>query len=209
MKFFSVAFLACAVSATLTDDVQAVLDYAADLLGPGKANFSSAVALIMQNPLVVRVFDDLSNSNHTTEANEELLDHVNEALTSVFGSTNTSYLLAEITRLSATKFDNSSIDLIMNKASEQIGTDLNWVVPSLLEDEKLQNKTAELQNTLDVALVQNKLDPSTENFTVSGLIQLLSVDPSVPHVTTQPLANAAGSLVPYSLGLVCAVAFFL
>ncbi|KAG5365807.1 hypothetical protein CJU89_0198 [Yarrowia sp. B02] len=171
---FTFAFLALTVSADLTEDVKAVLDYAGDLLGPGKSSFSAAVSQIMQNPLVTRVFDDLNHSDHSTEANAKLLDHIHEAMESLFGTTNTAELFAKFSKSSSAKFDNAAVGKMLKKTQEQIGDHLDWVVPTILEDEKLQERTGEFQRAVDVIMVENQHHPMAKNSGFQGLIAKVS-----------------------------------
>ncbi|AOW05793.1 hypothetical protein LXG23DRAFT_46611 [Yarrowia lipolytica] len=176
MRFsrFTFVLVALTASASLTDDIYAVLDYAGDLLGPGKASFSAAISQIMQNPLVIRVIDDLNNSNHTTEANEELLDHVQEAMTGLFGTANTTELVSEFSKRSSTKFDNAEVNEIIMKANQLVGDHLEWVVPSLVEDQRLQNRTVPFQQAVEVLKEQNQEHPMMQNGDQGGFLGLVS-----------------------------------
>lgn len=221
MRFscFVFALVALTASASLIDDFHAILLSAGDLLGPGKPSFSAAVSDIMQNPLVIRVFDDLSVSDRTSEINQQLVDHVHEALVALFGTANTTELVSEFAKSSSFKFSDAQVNQIIMKAHQLIGNHLDWVVPALLDDDKLQDKTAEFQETVQVIMDENEQRPmelSDENEGFMGLVSKLSPEAlaqasaakaasfwdegfdSVPQatLTSQPQASKVGKVSP-------------
>lgn len=220
MRFscFIIALVSLTASASLISDVNATLVYAGDLLGPGKPAFSAAVSEIMRSPLVIRVFDDLSVSNRTTETNKQLVDHVHEALLALFGTANTTELVSGFAKTSSFKFSEAQVNRIIMKAHQLIGHNLDWVVPALLDDDKLQDKTAEFQQTVQVIKNENEQRPmklNDENEGFMGLVSKLSPEAlaqasaaktasfwddfdSVPQatLTSQPQASKVGRISP-------------
>lgn len=195
---FIFALVALTASASLYSDVHAILDSAGDLLGPGKARFTDAVSEIMRNPLVVRVFVDLNTSNHTTEANKELVDHVHQALIALFGTANTTELVSEFAKGSSFKFDEAEVNKIIMKAHQRIGDHLDWVVPTILDDHSLQNKTAEFQQTVDVIMDENEQHPmklNDENEGFMGLISKLSPE-ALAQASLHSSETAASATTP-------------
>ncbi|KAG5365510.1 hypothetical protein CJU90_4597 [Yarrowia sp. C11] len=185
MRFsrLSFALAALGASASLSDDFYSVMDSAGDLLGSGKPAFESAVKQIMANPLVTQVLDDLNSSNRTFEAKEQLLDHVQLAMKGLFGTTNTSELLLEFTNSTSSKFDNKQVNQLVQKAQKLVGNDLEWVVPGLVDDPKLQNRTSEFKQVVQVIVKENNQHPIQAND--QGFFNL------VEKVSPEAIAKAA------------------
>ncbi|KAG5360529.1 hypothetical protein CJU89_3602 [Yarrowia sp. B02] len=163
-------------SAALNDSLNDVLSYAGDVFASRaspanqsvqvQSDFAAAATNVVENPLVQPVLGNLDtivsaqNGTNVTTTASDLLDHVGKLLGGFLKSNNTDQLLALIGRLSSsTEIDDAAIDEIFHKAQEDVGNEIDAVLPQLggmLEDSGVQAKALGVQAGINQFLAQAK-----------------------------------------------------